>query len=68
MPKTKSHPIPRPTWPVLRTLAVEFQIDPRTILREWDSPGSGRGLSAQRAKEAIAKYKKDFQSDKNLPW
>lgn len=36
-----------------RALAVKFQIDPRSIAKEDQHPGSVRGMAGQRAHQAL---------------
>jgi hypothetical protein len=38
----------------LRRLSVEYQVDPRSIRREHDCPGSVRGMAGHRARAAVA--------------
>ena len=40
--------------PTLRELSVRFQVDPRSIKRERDQPGSVRGMAGRRARAALA--------------
>jgi hypothetical protein len=43
---------PRPDTATLRRLAVRHSVDPRTILRELDEPGSVGGMAGERARRA----------------
>jgi hypothetical protein len=36
--------------PTLRELSVRFQVDPRSIKRERDAPGSVKGMAGQRVR------------------
>lgn len=38
-----------------RRIAVEADVDPRTVLRELREPGSVRGMSGERARTALIK-------------
>ena len=40
--------------PTLRELSVRFQVDPRSIKREREEPGSVRGMAGHRARAALA--------------
>ena len=42
----------------LRSLAVEFEVDPRSILKEWKKAGSVRGMAGERAKKALREHEK----------
>jgi hypothetical protein len=53
MPPATIDPPPLDT-PTIRELAVEFQVDPRSIKRERDNPGSVRGMAGHRARRALA--------------
>jgi hypothetical protein len=39
---------------ILRRIAVRSSTDPRTVLREWRSPGSVKGMSGDRIRRALA--------------
>jgi hypothetical protein len=57
---TRRLPLPhrRPDASLLRRLAVEHSVDPRTIVRELDQPGSVRGLAGERARRAVAELRR----------
>ena len=41
---------------VLRRLAVTYDLDPRSIVREFREPGSVRGMAGERARRALREY------------
>ena len=43
-------------WANLRKLAVEAEVDPRTIKKELSEPGSVLGMSGDRAREVLIKH------------
>lgn len=46
-----------PDTGTLRRLAVEYQVDPRSIRRELREPGSVRGMAGHRARAALAELR-----------
>jgi hypothetical protein len=46
----------RPETLLLRRIALEHGVDPRTILREFERPGCVRGLAGERARRAVAAF------------
>lgn len=48
-------PAPIPTA-TLRRLSAAHGVDPRTILREFRSPGSVQGMAGERCREALRAY------------
>lgn len=47
----------RPGGHSLRVLAVKYEVDPRSLIKEWDAPGSVRGMSGERARKALAEWR-----------
>lgn len=45
-----------PDWATLRRLAVEHEIDERTLAKEFEEPGSVRGFTGDRARRAVRAY------------
>jgi hypothetical protein len=43
----------RPDAATLRRLAVTYEVDPRSIVKEIRLPGSVRGMSGERARRAV---------------
>lgn len=56
-PTPATAPASRPDTASLRRLAVEFGVDPRSILRELREPGSVKGMAGERARAAATAWK-----------
>jgi hypothetical protein len=46
----------------LRKLAVSYDLDPRSIVRELRKPGSVRGMAGERARRAVREFASSRQS------